>query len=173
MDVPLTDLGRRQAAEAAEHLRCAPLGAVVSSDQLRALQTARVIADNAGVPLTSTPLLREQHLGALEGRHYDDLAAEPVPDGLHISEVRWGGGESVADVHRRLTGFVEGLLATQSAGDEVAIVSHGDTLRILLAVLAGRGHRDVEWIEFANGQVVGRELDAGRTGGSAVATGPA
>lgn len=162
MDVPLTDLGVRQAVEAADRLDREPLAAVVTSDQLRALQTARIIADRAAAPLRTTPLLREQHLGALEGRRYDELVAEPVPDGLHVSEVRWGGGESVADVHRRLTVLVGQLRRRHRPDERVALVSHGDALRVLLAVLDGRDHRDVEWIEFANGQVVTRALKSGR-----------
>lgn len=158
MDVPLTELGRAQAHAAARALDAAPLAAVVSSDQLRAVQTAEVIAARAGVAVGVTPLLREQALGALEGLSYDDLAEEPVPDGRHISEVRWGGGESVADVHARLTTLVSLLRDTHAPREHLALVSHGDTLRILLAVLEGRGHREVEWVEFGNGQVVTRAL---------------
>lgn len=157
MDVPLTELGLSQAAAAARVLDGARLAAVVTSDQLRAVQTADVISARAGAPVRHTALLREQALGSLEGVSYDDLREEPVPEGLHISEVRWGGGESVADVHARMAVLV-GQLRDAHAHDELAIVSHGDTLRILLAVLEGRGHREVEWIEFANGQVLSRVL---------------
>lgn len=158
LDVPLTDLGRRQAAEVARALAGVRLAEVLSSDQLRAMQTAEVIAAVARVRVTPTTLLREQALGALEGLRYDELTEEPVPEGLHISEVRWGGGESVADVHARLTTFVDELRGTHARDAELALVSHGDTLRVLLAVLAGRGHRDVDWVEFGNGQVVTRAV---------------
>ena len=158
MDVPLTDLGRAQARDAARALADAALTAVVTSDQLRAVQTAEVIAAAAGLPVRTTPLLREQGLGSLEGLRYDDLAVEPVPDGQHISEVRWGGGESVEQVHARLRRFVSHLRASHAPDARLALVSHGDTLRVLLAVLEGRGHRDVEWVEFGNGQVVTRSL---------------
>lgn len=158
MDVPLTALGLAQAQDAARRLADAPLAAVVTSDQLRALQTAEAIATLVGVATHPTPLLREQALGALEGLTYDELTAEPVPDGQDISEIRWGGGESVRDVHTRLTSLVALLRETHAQGAELAIVSHGDTLRILLAVLEGRGHREVEWVEFANGQILTRTL---------------
>ncbi|WP_353080952.1 histidine phosphatase family protein [Tessaracoccus lapidicaptus] len=154
MDVPLTTLGLSQAEAAARVLDGVPLSEVVASDQLRALQTAEVIAARHGAPLRTSALLREQALGSLEGMSYDDLTEEPVPDGLHLSEVRWGGGESVAEVHGRLSEFVAELRSHHGVGEHLAVVSHGDTLRILLAVLAGRGHRDVEWVEFGNGQVV-------------------
>ncbi|GAA4900697.1 hypothetical protein GCM10025789_19040 [Tessaracoccus lubricantis] len=150
VDVPLTDLGHAQAHAAAAGLVGRRITAIWSSDQVRALQTAGAISDVLGVPVQACAALREQALGRLEGLSYDDLTEEPVPDGAHLSEVRWGGGESVRDVHGRLSGFVAGLAPTDG---EVVLVSHGDTLRILLAVLAGRGHRDVEWLEFGNGEV--------------------
>lgn len=157
-DVPLTDLGRAQAADAAARLEGTAATLVISSDQLRAAETARIIADRLDLPVRFDEALREQALGELEGRSYDDLVPEPVPDTQHISEIRWGGGESVADVHARLTAFVAQL--TERSADqprtEVVIVSHGDTLRILLAVLDGRDHRDVEWVEFGNGEVITR-----------------
>lgn len=153
-DVPLTDLGREQAAAAAERLRAANPQVVISSDQLRAVQTGRIIAERLDLPVVLDPALREQALGRLEGLSYDDLVPEPVPEGQHISEVRWGGGESVADVHARLTTFVAQL--AEQPFDEVVIVSHGDSLRILMAVLDGRSHRDVDWLEFGNGEVVTR-----------------
>ncbi|MHA6523912.1 histidine phosphatase family protein [Tessaracoccus sp. G1721] len=161
MDVPLTELGRAQAEGAARALAAAALTAVVTSDQLRAVQTAEAIAALVDAPVLPTPLLREQALGSLEGLTYDDLTEEPVPDGLHISEVRWGGGESVEDVHARLTTFLGHLRDTHAPDAQLAVVSHGDTLRILLAVLEGRSHRDVEWVEFGNGKVVTRALPTG------------
>jgi len=149
-DVPLTEQGHAEAASVAELLAGRPVSAIWSSDQVRALQTADAVSRALGVPVQATPALRDQGLGRLEGLSYDDLIEEPVPDGVHISEVRWGGGESVRDVHERLTIFMAGL---PDVDGEVVLVSHGDTLRILLAVLDGRDYRSVEWHEFGNGEV--------------------
>lgn len=159
MDVPLTELGREQAAQAGERLAASDAGIVWSSDQRRAVETAEFIAERLRIPLRTTPLLREQALGELEGKSYDELRPEPVPAGLDISEVRWGGGESVADVHARLGAFVDEL--ANLVDEEVVVVSHGDTLRILLAVLDGRSHREVDWFEFGNGVVVSRAANLG------------
>ena len=145
---PLTDLGRQQAQLAADRLQASAATGIWSSDQLRAMDTAAIIAARLGLPVTLTPDLREQHLGELEGRSYDELRPEPVPEGRHISEVRWGGGESVADVHARVRGFLP-TLTGHDEGDR----PHGDTLRILRAVLGHRSHRAVEWVEFGNGEV--------------------
>lgn len=154
MWVPLTQTGVAQAKAAAETLAGLGVVAVLSSDQERAAGTARIVAGRVGAPLRLVPELREQGLGDLEGRSLDDLVAEDTPEGVDITEVRWGGGESVADVHARLREFVAALSEEFTAEDEVVLVSHGDTLRVLLAVLAGRGHREVDWDDaFANGEV--------------------
>lgn len=162
--VPLTADGVRQAERARDLLRDVPLTAVLTSDQVRARQTANVVAAAHGLPVRETELLREQALGALEGKHYDELEEETTPEGMHVSEVRWGGGESMADVAARLRILVDELRAEFSDGDHVLLVSHGDTLRILLAILDGGGHRDVDWVTYItwpNGHIESRSLAAG------------
>ncbi|WP_297739597.1 histidine phosphatase family protein [uncultured Tessaracoccus sp.] len=153
MHVPLTALGELQAAQAAEELAGEGIVALWSSDQLRAEQTARIIGERLGISPRCTALLREQGLGELEGRLASELQPEPTPPGKHISEVAWGGGESICDVHRRLQGLCAVLREEHGPDERVALVSHGDTLRVLLAVLQGRGHRDVDWVPIANGSV--------------------
>lgn len=159
MDVPLTGLGLTQAHLAAETLSRTGAAVVHTSDQLRALTTAQIIAGRIGIEARPTPELREQALGRLEGMSYDDLVEEPVPPGCDVSEVRWGGGESVQDVHARLTRFADELRA--GPHEEVIVVSHGDALRILLAVFDGRSHREVEWAGFGNGEILTYALDRG------------
>lgn len=154
MEVPLTERGRRQAVAAAERLAglTRPAPRIITSDQHRAVETATIIAGRLGGGVERTPLLREQALGELEGRPTASLEAQPVPEGFDISEVAWGGGESLLQVHRRLTRLVERLRAATGERDLV-LVSHGDTLRVLLAVLDGRDHRQVAWTPFDNGEV--------------------
>lgn len=156
MDVPLTDLGRRQAADAAGLLGSHRLAAVWSSDQLRARRTAEIIAAPHGLRVTLTHLLREQALGELEGTLMRDLREEPVPEGAHISEICWGGGESVQQVHGRMLRLCDALDEQFSDTDEVALISHGDALRILMAVLERRGHRDIDWVPVENCQALTR-----------------
>lgn len=151
---PLTDLGREQARHAAQVL-AARIGtepcAIITSDLTRARQTAAIIAAELHLSTTESPALREQHLGGLEGLLTHELVAEPVPDGHHISEIRWGGGESVADVHARLRAFFEHTLST--APPHLILVTHGDALQIATAVLTGRSHREVDWASPRNGSI--------------------
>lgn len=162
MDVPLSETGFIEAAHAAAELMDRPLKAVRTSDQLRAMQTANVVAARHELAPEPTQLLREQSLGELEGRLTSEMTEQPVPDGAHISEVRWGGGESIADVHSRMRELVATLREEFGVDDEVALVSHGDAIRVLLAVIDGRGHRDVDWSHYGTGAVHTCTLDAGQ-----------
>lgn len=156
MEVPLTELGLSQAQEAAECLvgLIAPGAAVGlwSSDQQRAYQTAQAIACRLGLSIRASAALREQALGELEGRLTTELVPQETPPGEHVSEIAWGGGESIAQVHIRLSAFLAGL--RQEPIEEAIVVTHGDTLRVARAVLAGRTHREVEWGVIGNGEVV-------------------
>jgi len=159
MEVPLTSLGVRQAEGARDALAARDLAAVLSSDQTRALRTATIVAAPHALTVTSDRRLREVHLGAMEGRLASELVAETPPAGVHVSEVRWGGGESLADVAGRLRGLLTDLRALFGADDEVALVSHADTLRVLVTLLDGGTHRDVDWEAWAtwgNARVVRR-----------------
>ena len=160
----LTARGREQAAQAAEELARRVGGrpaAVWSSDLVRAAQTAQAVAQRLGVVVRVEPALREQGLGSMEGRLTRELEPQEVPAGRHVTEVRWGGGESIADVHARLTALAARARADVPAGTDFVWVTHGDTLRVALAVLTGQGHRDVSWEGVvANGAVVTVEVDA-------------
>ena len=143
----LTDLGTRQARVAAEQVARLVVGSVrvMASDAKRAHRTAAIVAERLGETVEATELLREQYLGDLEGRPVSELASEPVPAGFDISEVAWGGGESIAQLHIRMRQLLDELAGRPDLPETVVLVGHGHTMAVLLAVLAGRGHREVDW----------------------------
>ncbi len=150
MNVPLTELGIQQAKQAADLLIDFGARRIVSSDQLRAVQTARIIADALELEIEETALLREQYLGTMEGQLSKDLTAEEVPDGLHINEIRWAGGESVVDLWARMQTFLKWL---DDPTIPTIVVSHGQALSCLYALLHGKSHEEIDWDVFPYGQV--------------------
>ncbi len=151
LDSPLTELGRRQADAAASGLVTrTDVTRVIASDLSRARETGAAIARALGLALELDAALREQSLGEMEGRLAAELAAVPdaeVPGHLH--EIRWGGGESVADVHARLSTFLTRLDA--EASGSVVLVTHGHAAQIGAACVRGLGPRDVTWDTLPNG----------------------
>ena len=69
----LNEKGREQARIVAERLAGEAFDAVVASDLQRAIQTAEIIAAPHGLPVVTTPLLRERDWGGFTGRFIPDL----------------------------------------------------------------------------------------------------
>lgn len=147
--VPLTHRGRAQAVAAARALVALRPGALVSSDLLRARQTAELCARHTGLPLSTTAALREQAYGVLEGTSCDQAAAT-----AQWRDPEWAaeGGESVVQLHDRVRDYLEQLCADPPA-DVVALVTHGDTIRAAQAVAAGRGPAGMPRATPGNGSV--------------------
>ena len=131
-DVPLSDAGREQAVDLRRRLDGRGFDSVRTSDLVRAVDTARIVA-GAAVP---DPRLRELDFGTLEGATWEELAP-----GVRRALMRFDGfeapeGESVRDLRRRL---VEAI-AELPAGDHL-IVTHGGVIRALVrnAGLVGPG----------------------------------
>jgi len=157
--VPLTELGHQQAAQAAAELAAlsrdgAGPGALVSSDLLRAVQTAEHCSAATGLPLTTTPALREQGYGVLEGRPSRELW-----DVVDWTDPNWSaeGGESLAQLHGRVGAYLAQLRADPPA-EVVALVTHGDTIRAAQAVVAGLGPDQLPAVTPHNGTVTRLDL---------------
>lgn len=130
-DVPLNATGREEAAAVAERLRRTRFDAVVTSDLLRARQTAEAIA--GGAPVVLEPRLREIHLGDLDGaltidvrRGHPELMArwQASPADCRMPGP---GAETLAEVQARAWSGLEALRAAHPGG-QVAVVSHTFTL---------------------------------------------
>lgn len=152
---PLTALGRKQAAAAAEAveadlsrqgLRAARL---LTSDLARAADTARILGERIGLVPERDVRLREQHLGALEGMTYEESWAHAERHDWSDPELPVAGGESVADVRRRLAA----VLAEIDPEVPTVLVSHGDAIRSAIAHLRGQPVTGASWIEVPNGSV--------------------
>ncbi|MFZ5870242.1 MAG: histidine phosphatase family protein [Actinomycetota bacterium] len=151
----LTDLGRRQAAEAAETIASDAarlglgVGRLVTSDLTRAVETADIIAARLGATPTYDARLREQHLGALQGRRYEETwAAAGTLDWSDPTQPVCGG-ESPMDVYERMGAVLDGL--DRSA--VTVLVSHGDSIRAAVAHLNGVKPDEADWVDVPNGAV--------------------
>jgi probable phosphoglycerate mutase len=152
--VPLTALGHAQAAAAARDLAPLRPGALISSDLVRAVQTAEHCARATGLTITTSPALREQGYGALQGRPSRELW-----DLVDWTDPHWTaeGGESLAQLHGRVRAYLEQLCAEPPA-DVIALVTHGDTIRAAQAVAAGLGPAAMPAVTPHNGSVTRLEL---------------
>ncbi|WP_349268422.1 phosphoglycerate mutase [Mycolicibacterium parafortuitum] len=167
LDTDLSELGREQAAAAAESLAKRQPLLIVSSDLRRALDTAVVLGDRCGQPVSIDARLRETHLGDWQGlTHLEVDAQAPGARLAWRDDARWAphGGESRIDVAARSVPLVRELVAQQSdwgavdADRPVVLVAHGGLIAALTAalldlppenwpVLGGMGN--ASWVQLA------------------------
>lgn len=139
-DVPLTPEGRAQAVALAEVLRAEPLAAVYTSPLRRAYDTALLIAAPHGLrPLVDERLV-EIHQGEWEGLRPPEIERrwpELYRRWLSAPEtVRLPGGETLAEVERRVLAAVADL-AARWAGGTVCVVAHKVSLAVIRAAAHG------------------------------------
>ena len=145
-DVPLSAEGRTQAAALGKNLAVDHVDMIYASDLTRAMETAAPLAQRFGLEVISDPQLRELNFGAWEGRNFNDVNAENPnamknfytdPEQADIPE-----SEPFPEFQRRIAGRVREIVA-QKRGKRIVIVSHGASIRILLADLLSMPIRSI------------------------------
>jgi broad specificity phosphatase PhoE len=135
LDVGLDDAGVEQAAALATTLAEVPVATVYSSPLVRALQTARPLAERLALEPVVVPDLREIDFGELEGLTLSEVEGR-FPTLLRWTEAPAGvvfpGGESVAALARRAVAAGRAI-ARAHAGETAVVIAHGVTLRAILA----------------------------------------
>src|SRR5213076_888619 len=144
----LSDEGRWQAARLGERLAKQSISAIYASPLSRALDTARIVAEHCRMEPIVRDGLREIGHGHWEGmtradveRQFSDEYAAYDSDPFTFAPE---GGESGVAVLARALPVVREIV-TAHLGEQVAVVSHKATLRLLLSSLLGfdpRGYRD-------------------------------
>ena len=147
-DVDLSDEGRAQAARLAERLRDDRVVAVYCSPLRRTRDTAaRLAAPHALAPIADAGLREIDH------GHWEGLTRAEVESRFHDEYARWEedpftfapqGGECGLDVMARALPVIRRIVETHR-GENVVVVSHKATIRLVISSLLGfdaRGYRD-------------------------------
>ena len=132
-DVPLDETGIGQARTAAARLASLKPAAIVSSDLLRAADTAAELARLTGIEVRYDRRLREVHFGEREGLTMAESLAR-FPDvtrrWLRAEDVRFPGGETYRETAQRFAAALTDLAARMEADDTVVVVAHGGAMRV-------------------------------------------
>ena len=141
-DIPLNSVGLFQVEHAAKILAAMKPEKIISSDLIRAQQTAQPLVALTGAPLELDPDLRETNGGKWEGRTREENMSED-----RERFIKWisGGdiaagitGERRSQVADRAMRAVEKGLATTTG--TLVVVTHGGTARCLLGRLLDLPH---------------------------------
>ena len=133
LDVPLSPVGIGQAFRLAQRLARSrqTFDGLHASDLRRARETAEPLAAVLGLPLQTTPLLREINVGALAGLTREEMEARYPGLSQSLQKDPWHtprpGGESMAQLAERLQSFLESLPPGRHL-----VITHGGIIRAAL-----------------------------------------
>jgi broad specificity phosphatase PhoE len=174
MDVPLSETGTEQAATLGRWMGGLPAGeqptVTIASPYVRAVDTARLALDGAGLPqaVLLDERLREREFGILDRltkagitQRFPEQAAARAFLGKFWH--RPPGGESWADVALRLRSFLD-TLGREHAGERVLVVTHQVVVLMMRYLLEHLTEADVLAIdrgaEVLNCSVTSYDLDS-------------
>lgn len=139
-DIELSAKGLLQAEQLAAGLKDKKIDAVYASDLKRAIKTASFLAKEKGLTVNSEPGIKEMCFGEWEGLTRSQID-EKWPGMLEVflkdpGEFESPGGESFVKLQQRsCLAFYN--IAKKHKQENILIVSHGGTIRAILADLLG------------------------------------
>jgi broad specificity phosphatase PhoE len=127
-DVPLSDLGREEARDAACTLEGWNIARAYTSPLARARETAELVSPACGVAVDSQ--LVEWDYGIYEGRSTPDIREESPAWSVWTHAIK--GGETIEQVGARVDEFLARVAGEVETGN-AAVFAHGHVLAILIA----------------------------------------
>lgn len=130
-NVPLTAQGRAEATQAAQKLKGKQIAGMVSSDLVRAQQTADIISKVIGIKPEFSPALRTWNVGIYAGGESEHVQPE-IDKYVDQPNVPIPGGESFQQFVTRVFSGA-GDAAKKFFGRSVLLVTHHSVERALMA----------------------------------------
>lgn len=127
VDIPLNEVGVRQAEETAEKLRSIPLDLIFVSPLARAKQTAEIINEGRNLPIIVDPRIQEEYYGELEGHSRKE---EVYLIQRQCFFKRYPGGEGYLDVVARVYSFLNEA-KQKYRNKNILLVCHGGMSRVV------------------------------------------
>ena len=164
MDIPVNEVGRQQAKDAAKRLRGEGVRfvRVISSPLVRALETASIISGFDKDRIETDDRLAEMEFGPLDGTAFD--ADTPfLQTFFHDPEASrpLDGMESYDELLARTDDFLKDICRQAAPGDDhVLILTHGALLRALVSHLDHIPLKDFWGIRFDNCESVCYRIDS-------------
>lgn len=138
MDGTLSTTGLHQVRKVAEYLQNVHIDIIFSSDLKRAVDTSKEIhKHHSQIPLIIDKRLRERYFGSYQGKVFPENKKDLIiPDDAESNEM----------IYSRVLDFFNELKAKHPE-DSILIVSHGVTIRAMLAVVQGLKSSYIDSVE--------------------------
>jgi broad specificity phosphatase PhoE len=139
-DIPLNELGIKQAENLQDYFKNIPLEAVFSSDSIRAIETAKLITKNqSSLKNIQDQRLREIFCGAWEGLTHQEIEQSGDNlEGYFLDPINNPprDGETIEQLSKRIENFFADIFSNNDFDNKkILIVSHGGTIRAIISML--------------------------------------
>ncbi len=165
-DSTITARGYRQIAALAKRFEREHIDAAYSSDLTRTQTTALAVTRVHGLPLRTTPDLREVGVGEWEDKTWTYLTKfdhdRLLAFNTDVAHWRVAGGESMEQVRERMLRAMNAIISAHP-NETVAVFSHGMALRTLIGTLQGFSFADIDKTSHAENTAV-TKLEADEAG---------
>ena len=133
--IPLNAEGIHEAQTSAAAIRSLPLTAIVASPLDRTMQTAGYINEGRGLTIQQDPDLMDTNYGKFSGQCYDDLDKANRQWQRYVTNGKFApkGVENFLSVQQRAIRATERWRTTEGLGEWVAIVTHADLVKLIVA----------------------------------------
>jgi len=143
----LTDLGKQQAGWLKERLEGEPLEAIYSSTSARALHTAEIVRGERSLAVQQLDSLMEISMGTWEGMPIAQIEQDyPEQIGNFFTRPDLyspvSSGETYSQLQQRVIPVIENILH-DNEGQNVLIVTHFITLKVIMAYFLGKSLREI------------------------------
>ena len=167
IDVALTEQGRREAHQAAQHLRGIRFDKAYTSVLQRATETLDIMLRQLGqtdMPIERDAALNERHYGDLQGLNKAETGEKFGAEQVHIwrrsYDVAPPGGESLQDTAARTLPYFESkVLPDLKAGRNILISAHGNSLRSIVMHLDRLTKEEVMALNIPTGVPIVYDFD--------------
>jgi 2,3-bisphosphoglycerate-dependent phosphoglycerate mutase len=131
-DIPLNEMGRKQATNIADRLSLEEQwDMIITSDLSRAFETAKIIGSKIGLPISHIDeRVREINCGEIEGTTEDQRVKQWGSEWRNLEL----GIENFEDVSKRGIDFLKDIVCTYK-GKRILVVSHGALIGLTLQKL--------------------------------------
>lgn len=153
LDSPLTREGEEKAKELALRLKDEAIELIYSSDQKRAMDSAKIIGEELKLDIVPQRLLREVSMLSHEGMTWkESVAIDPEREELIMQRpdlFTEGGIYPYIDALEDAKAFLDMLLKTDY--ERVLVMTHGSKLRVITTILEGLELKDTNTVDLIKG----------------------
>lgn len=140
LDIPLNETGRKEALICLDKIKSLNIDNIISSDLIRAKETAQIINRKLHFPIDFDARLREINFGDLQGRLIQDITQDEWD--IFNKTPHEVNAESLEDVYLRIKSFFHGLDNTKNT----LVVMHGGVIR--MAKYLSQNPHSFDWNEY-------------------------